>query len=98
MHLDGAPTTRSFFQVLPHLIQVLSEEDEEEEEVESSEEEEAKDEALAGTPEQLQRLDFLNRNEKLSATGQLRREGMKRKEFGLSLILSHVPRFAATKT
>ncbi len=62
----------------------------EEEEVES-EEEETKDEIPEG-PKALLPDDFLNRNEKLSMTGQMRREGMKCKEFGLSLILSHVPR------
>ncbi len=36
--------------------------------------------------------DQLNKNEKISTQGQIRREGMKRKEFGLSLILSNVPR------
>ena len=62
-----------------------------EEEVES-EEEEVKDETIPEIPEKLNQDDMINQNEKLSMTGQMRREGMKRKEFGLSLILSNVPR------
>lgn len=66
---------------------VLAEEDEAE-----SEEEEIKTETIPESPEDLNRDDLINKNEKLSTTGQMRREGMKRKEFGLSLILSNVPR------
>ena len=65
--------------------------DEEEEEIEQ-EEEAAKDDTAPEKREALNQDDLINQNEKLSMTGQMRREGMKRKEFGLSLILSNVPR------